>query len=258
MNRRLLFPSFAVALLAISFALTPIGRALVMEGRDRIERWLDGNEQDGTADLDERLAKAGLDPRDGVHLRIHKREGTLEIWIADGGRHRLFSTLPICRWSGHLGPKMKEGDNQAPEGFFLVDRDGLNPNSAHHLSMNLGFPTPADRAKGRTGSFLMIHGGCLSVGCYAMTDAGIDKIYAVVERATAAGKPVPVHVFPFRMTEAAIAESAASPWAAEWAVLAKGWRIFEETGNPPPVSMCGSETVFERRRGCRDPAGRPI
>ena len=257
MRRRILALASILAI-ALIFTATPLGRAILIEGRDRLVRWLDGNRPHGLADLDHRLTSAGLDPRDGVHLRIHKDEATLEIWIADGARHRLFSTLPICRWSGRLGPKLKEGDSQAPEGFFLVDRDGLNPNSAHHLSMNLGFPTPADRVQGRTGSFLMIHGGCLSVGCYAMTDAGIDQIYAVVERSIAAGKPVPVHVFPFRMTDAALADTRTSPWAADWAIMAKGWRLFEETGNPPPVAMCGAETIFERRRGCLDPAGRPI
>jgi murein L,D-transpeptidase YafK len=259
MPRRLLVTSLSIAVIALLLlGVTSLGRALLMEGRDRLVRLIDGDRRHGLADLDARLSKAALDPRNGVHLRIHKREATLEIWIADGLRHRLFSTLPICRFSGRLGPKLKEGDNQAPEGFFIVDRDGLNPNSAHHLSMNLGFPTPADHARGRTGSFLMIHGGCLSVGCYAMTDSGVDEIYSLAERSIAAGKPVPVHVFPFRMTEAALAENGASPWAAEWAVMAKGWRLFEETGNPPPVSMCGSETVFERRHGCLDPAGRPI
>lgn len=237
---------------------TSLGRALVLEGRDRLVRWYGGDHRHGLAALDRRLAQAGLDPRAGVHLRIHKQEGTLEIWIADGPRHRLFSTLAICRYSGDLGPKLREGDNQSPEGFYLVDRAALNPRSAHHLAMNLGYPNPADRAKGRTGSFLMIHGGCLSVGCYAMTDTGIDEIYPLVERSIDAGRPVPVHVFPFRMSEAALAATRGSPWASEWAVLAKGWRIFQETGNPPAVSMCGGETVFERRSGCLDPMGRRI
>jgi murein L,D-transpeptidase YafK len=258
MHRRRLFAFALVATIVAAAGSTSLGRALVFEGRDRLVRLMGGDRSGRLADLDARLAKAALDPGNGVHLRLYKTEGTLEIWIGDGPRHRLFATLPICRWSGRLGPKSKEGDEQAPEGFFLVDRDALNPNSAHHLSMNLGFPTPADRAKGRTGSFLMIHGGCLSVGCYAMTDAGIDEIYALVERSIAAGKPVPVHVFPFRMNETALAAAGNSPWADEWAVMAKGWRLFERTGNPPSVSMCGRETVFERRRGCLDPAGRPI
>ena len=78
---------------------------------------------------------------------------------------KLFKTYPICHYSGGLGPKLKEGDLQAPEGFYSVTKNKLNPNSRFHLSFNLGFPNALERSLGRTGSFLMIHGGCFSTGC---------------------------------------------------------------------------------------------
>lgn len=236
---------------------TSLGRALVQEGRDRVSRLL-GRPSGPPPEMEARLAAEGLDPRNGVHLRIYKEEAELEVWIADGGEHRLFARLPICRYSGGLGPKLEEGDGRAPEGFYLVEAKNLNPKSAHHLAINLGFPNPADRAKGRSGSFLMIHGGCLSIGCYAMTDAGIDEIYPLVERSIRAGHPVPIHVFPFRMTAPRLATETASPSAADWAEMAEGWRRFEESHRPPPVSMCGATTVFEARSGCLDPAGNRI
>ena len=126
-----------------------------------------------------------------------------------------FETYPICAWSGELGPKLAEGDRQAPEGFYAVGLKQLNPNSNYHRAFNLGFPNAYDRALGRTGSFLMVHGDCVSIGCYAMTDQGIDEIYRIVEAALHQGqREVPVHAFPFRMTEKAMAEKAGHRWAA--------------------------------------------
>ena len=86
--------------------------------------------------------------------------------------------IPICNWSGELGPKVKQGDRQAPEGFYTITREQMNPNSKYHLAMNLGYPNAYDRSHRRTGEFLMIHGKCKSAGCYAMTDALMEEIYA--------------------------------------------------------------------------------
>ena len=88
----------------------------------------------------------------------------------EGRPLRRFATYPICLWSGRLGPKLREGDRQAPEGFYTVSAEQLNPNSRWHRSFSLGFPNAFDQAHGRTGSFIMVHGGCPSIGCYAMTD----------------------------------------------------------------------------------------
>lgn len=243
---------------------TPLGRALLLDGGDRIARLfglVSRQEAAGPtipATLAARLEAARLDPRNGVHLRIFKEEGLVEVWIADGDIHRLFESHPICRFSGDLGPKLREGDGQSPEGFFTVGSAALNPNSAHFVSFDLGFPHAGDRAKGRTGSLLMVHGGCLSVGCYAMTDAGIARIYPLVQASIRAGHPVPVHAFPFRMTPQRLEAARTSPWIGEWRKLAEGWSLFEQSHRPPEVSFCGTETVFERRAGCVDASGRRI
>ena len=127
------------------------------------------------------LADAGLEMGDEAYVRIFKREHLLELWMkSDEGRFELFRSYAICKYSGQLGPKLAEGDRQAPEGFYRVARKQLNPHSRHHLAFNIGFPNALDQELGRTGSFLMVHGGCSSVGCYAMTDAQIDEIYAVI------------------------------------------------------------------------------
>lgn len=264
-----LVKTFASAILAVLLVVvvawsTSLGRALLSDGADRVGRRFGTiAKQDVVgpvlpASLAGRLAAARLDPRNGVHLRIYKEEAVIEVWIADGEVHRLFASHPICRFSGDLGPKMREGDGQSPEGFFTVEAAALNPNSAHFVSFDLGFPHAGDRAKGRTGSLLMVHGGCLSVGCYAMTDAGIARIYPLVQASIRAGHPVSVHAFPFRMTPERLDAARTSPWIDEWRRLAVGWASFERSHRPPDVSFCGSETVFEHRKGCVDAAGRQI
>jgi murein L,D-transpeptidase YafK len=157
----------------------------------------------------------------------------------------------ICNWSGDLGPKLKEGDGQSPEGFYAVGLKQLNPKSAYYLAFNLGFPNGFDQANGRTGSFLMVHGDCLSVGCYAMTDKGIDDIYRIVEAALRNGqREVPVHAFPFRMTSEKLAAYTTHRWASFWANLKEGHDLFERTRLPPVVQACGTRYAFGDNPAC--------
>ena len=157
----------------------------------RAARAATGQALPGTPDLDrldERLASAGVKLGAPVFIRIFKQEFELELWMKRGETFQLVATYPVCRWSGRLGPKIKEGDHQAPEGFYTVDATQLNPQSRWHRSFNLGFPNALDRTHGRTGSFLMVHGGCGSVGCYAMTDPVIDEIWRIVTAALSGGR----------------------------------------------------------------------
>ena len=202
----------------------------------------------GTPDLDDfngRLASHGLALGNPIFMRIFKREFELELWMMRDGRFHRFATYPICKWSGELGPKLKEGDRQAPEGFYTVDQSQLNPNSAWHRSFNLGFPNPFDQAHGRTGSFLMVHGGCGSIGCYAMTDPVIDEIWKVVTAALRGGQArFQVQVFPFRMTERNLARHAGSPLAPFWSTLKAGHDLFEDGQIPPRVTVCNGSYAF--------------
>jgi murein L,D-transpeptidase YafK len=207
--------------------------------------------------LSQKLAEKGLKRGQPVFVRIMKESSELELWMDRGDQWVMLHAYPVCRWSGALGPKLKEGDGQAPEGFYMVTRRALNPNSSYHLSFNLGFPNAYDAAHGRTGSFLMVHGDCLSIGCYAMTDAGIEEIYGLVEAALKAGQQtVPVHVFPFRMTEANMARHKGHRWAEYWANLKEGWDLFEQKREPPAAMACGRRYGFGATgAGCRDIAG---
>lgn len=199
-----------------------------------------------------RLKAAGFAKGQPVFLRLFKEERLLEVWLKDGATYRLFESWPICAFSGRLGPKLREGDFQAPEGFYEVGRAQLNPNSAYHLAFNLGYPNAYDRAHGRTGAHLMVHGACASVGCYAMTDAGIDEIYALVATALERGqRSVAVHIFPFRMSDAALAAHAGGPWDDFWTNLKEGHDAFEATRIPPAVHVCDGRYAFgAAARGC--------
>jgi murein L,D-transpeptidase YafK len=192
------------------------------------------------------MEEAGVAPGMPVYIRIYKLESEIELWVQKGERFERFATYPICMWSGRLGPKLKEGDRQAPEGFYTVAKDALNPNSIEHLSFNLGFPNVYDRSKDRTGSFLMVHGGCASIGCYAVTDRVVDEIWAFVTGALDNGQArIPVHAFPFRMTERNMRLRSGDKWAPFWDNLKTGHDLFAQEGVPPKVSVCEGRYVFE-------------
>lgn len=200
-------------------------------------------EQPSLADRIERIdGKLG----DAIFIRILKEEAELEMWMETEGKFHLIQTYPICAYSGDLGPKIKEGDRQSPEGFYYVTKSRLNPNSRFHLSFNLGYPNAYDRAHGRTGSFLMVHGDCVSVGCYAMTDRKIEEIYELVEQALENGqKYVRVHIFPFRMSNENMIKHKNSKWYNFWENLQEGYKLFEKSSKPPNVKVEDKKYIFD-------------
>lgn len=186
------------------------------------------------------LGKKGMSAESPIFIRIFKEESELEVWKArDDGRFYHFKTYPICNWSGDLGPKQKQGDKQAPEGFYTVSAAQLNPNSQFHLAFNIGYPNAYDRVQGRTGDALMVHGKCKSAGCYAMTDALIEEIYALAREAIRGGQQTfEVHAFPFRMTNAKLTQMKAHPWYPFWVTMKEGYDHFENHRLPPQVAVC--------------------
>jgi murein L,D-transpeptidase YafK len=202
--------------------------------------------QKSSVPVETSLRLAGFQLGQPVLLRIFKQESELEIWLKREETFELFKTYPICRWSGQLGPKLMEGDGQSPEGFYEITLKQLNPNSQYHLAMNIGFPNAFDVSQSRTGSALMIHGSCVSIGCYAMTDAGIEDIYTLVEKALAANqKSISVHIFPFRMTKENLTAQASSPWISYWKNLAEGDILFQNTKRQASVSACRGRYYFD-------------
>lgn len=172
-----------------------------------------------------------------VFIRIIKEDYELELWLREGESWRLFKVYPIAGMSGELGPKTREGDCQAPEGFYRVVKSALNPHSSYYLSFNIGYPNRYDRSLGRTGSHIMVHGSNVSIGCFAMTNAGISEIYTLVAEALRAGQPyVPVQVYPFRMTPERMDAEADADHADFWQHLLPGWEHTESHHEPYPDS----------------------
>ncbi len=237
----------------VAYALWPQIYALIEDEviyAEKAKRWglaSTGQTLPGTPDLSNlsgRLQAKGLALGAPVFLRLFKREFELEVWMKRGDRFERFATYPVCMWSGGLGPKLRQGDRQAPEGFYTVDKSALNPNSKYHRSFNLGFPNAYDRAHGRTGSLLMVHGDCRSIGCYAMTDPVISEIWALVTAALERGQErFQVQVFPFRMTDANMKWHASAPDMPFWRQLKPGYDAFAARHVPPAVYVCHGRYV---------------
>ncbi len=192
--------------------------------------------------LDTELSTRGFQLGDAAFIRIFKESGEFELWLqSDASKpYRLYCNYRIALFSGVLGPKTKEGDMQAPEGFYSVARSQLNPASSYHLAFNIGYPNEFDRFHQRTGSLIMVHGSNVSVGCFAMTDPVIEEIYLIVEAALNRSQDrVPVHVFPFRMTGERLAAARLSdaPWLGFWEHLKEGHNAFETDKLPPRMSV---------------------
>jgi|GEM_PF-4988564 len=173
-----------------------------------------------------------------VHVRIYKESRELEVHLLRAGRYSRFRTFRICALSGELGPKLREGDLQAPEGVYRITPDRMHPRSEYHLAFNLGFPNARDRAIGATGSNIMIHGGCASEGCFAMTDYYMEQLWVLVEAAFENGQDaVEVHVFPFRMTAENLGRHENSPHRGFWAMLEPLDRYFDTHGFSPIIDI---------------------
>ena len=230
-----------LAATAAAAAPGPAGQAPPSFATDR-----DGGEVDRVAaaearvrpSLEWQLQRRGLRWGAPILLQVFKEENDLEVWVDDGERYVLFRRYPICHWSGAIGPKLRQGDQQAPEGFYAIRPGGMNPRSIAHLSMNLGYPNAYDRAHGRTGDFLMVHGSCYSIGCYAIGDDAIEQVYTLARAAFAGGqREIPVLAFPFRFDLRQEIGWKDHPWAPFWRELREGFDAFAASGRPPAVQV---------------------
>ncbi len=181
-----------------------------------------------------------------ILIRAFKQESELEVWKQDSsGKMALLKTFPMCRWSGQLGPKVKEGDRQVPEGFYSITPGAMNPNSNYYLSFNVGYPNNFDRQLGRSGAHIMVHGDCSSMGCFAMTDAQVADIYALTREAFAGGQTqIQMQSFPFRMTPENLAKYRNDPHMSFWKNLKQGNDHFEVTRQPVKTAACNGRYGF--------------
>lgn len=229
----------AVILLWVAFGLVACGGFLPKTSDNRHNQPL----QSGMISA---LKSIGSSPGEAMVVRIFKQEKTLEVWKrSNSGQFKLLKSYDICAFSGDLGPKVKEGDRQSPEGFYTITPGLMNPKSNYYLAFNTGFPNKFDRAWGRTGSQLMVHGDCSSRGCYAMTDEGIAEIYALARETFRGGNPsFQLQIFPFKMTPANLAVQSKNQNLSFWKNIKDGYDLFELNKTPPTWDVCERKYVF--------------
>ncbi|PCJ02712.1 MAG: 2-dehydro-3-deoxyphosphooctonate aldolase [Alphaproteobacteria bacterium] len=220
-----------------------------VQRQDTVNKQLENLREKNFSVLRTEMVIKGMSMDNPMLLRAFKSEMKLELWVKSSysNEYDLFKTYNVCSKSGVLGPKLKEGDKQTPEGFYNVTKDRLNPNSQYFLSFNIGFPNAYDRSLKRTGSLLMIHGNCVSVGCLAMTDKSIGEIYLIVEQNFKYGhKSIPIHIYPFRMTQDNMIARNTSHWYPFWENLKEGYDHFETYRTPAHATAKNGRYVFNK------------
>ena len=183
-----------------------------------------------------------------IFMRVFKKEKKFEVWVKKGVKFKLFKTYSICYYSGGLGTKTKQGDGKSPEGFYFIKPNQLNPYSSYHLAFNIGYPNKYERLKGYTGSALMVHGRCVSIGCYAMGDSNIEEIYTLLQTALEHKQPFArIHIFPFRFTTKIMSEQKIKNLKsyAFWKNLNEGFLAFEKSKIPPNVEVKNGKYAFD-------------
>ena len=196
--------------------------------------------------LEEEFREKELILGNPVFIRIFKQEKELEVWIKNGDKFELFKTFKVCYFSGGLGTKTRQGDRKSPEGFYFVKPGQLNPWSNFHLSFNIGYPNRYDREQGYTGGAIMVHGSCVSIGCYAMTDNRIEEIWTIIVKAFENEQDFfRIHIFPFRFKENFDTRYQNSPWYSFWQNLKEGYDYFETNGFPPNVTVSNGRYTFD-------------
>ena len=246
-------------MLGIAITLYSLVKSETLSVPTTIRRLIDANYADGTKraaaaaervtpELTKSLREKNLKLGSALFIRIFKESSELELWIESSSskQFKLFRTYTIAGMSGNLGPKLAEGDLQAPEGFYAVSKRGMNPQSRYHLAFNIGYPNAYDRAHQYTGSYIMVHGSTASIGCFAMTNEKIEEIYTLCDAALNNGQPFfRVHSFPFRLTDEKLASVRPHKWHSFWKELQAGYIHFEEHHLPPCVSMDAGRYTFE-------------
>lgn len=211
-----------------------------------------------TPHLENALSEKSLNIGSPIVLRSFKQERELEMWMLLENKenkenlqapcYQHVHTWSIAGLSGKLGPKLKEGDGQSPEGFYDIKVGQLHPSSKYHLAFNVGYPNAFDKSLERTGSFIMVHGSTGSIGCLAMTDSYIEEIYTLVSAALKGGKQssVQLHMFPFHMETENMSLHQESPHFPFWLNLKEGYDFFQSHKTVPHISVENKKYTFSK------------
>jgi len=192
------------------------------------------------------LTDKGLNIKSDLYVRIFKEESVMEIWINSGMQYQFFKSYNICYFSGGLGTKTQSGDGKSPEGFYTITPAQLYPLSNYYLAINIGYPNKLEQLKGYTGDAIMVHGHCASIGCYAMTDDGIEEIYTLVYKNFESGRQkIQLDIFPFRMNREHLSKYATSAYLPFWKSMKPGYDLFEKNHIPAVAVIRNKEYAFQ-------------
>ena len=156
------------------------------------------------------ISEAANRMQGGLTILVFKNERIVEL-LNNGWDAPLI--YKMTNSSGKLGPKLREGDGQIPEGVYGVEY--LNPNSAFHLSLKISYPNATDRRHAREdgrddlGGDIMIHGGSATIGCIPIGDDAIEEVFFFAAKAGL--KNVSVVIAPYDMRDGRKAELEQSP-----------------------------------------------
>jgi murein L,D-transpeptidase YafK len=199
-----------------------------------------------------KFEEKGLTLGSPVFLRVYKQTSEMELWVQQGPRYIHFKTFGICRWSGGLGPKMYEGDRQSPEGLYHITTADLIVNPRWDRAMNINYPNSFDVVNGRSGSGILIHGKCGSIGCFAIQDQNVEEVYGAVRAALFSGQAeIPVLALPFRFASVAPSVRDTLQLNEFWSDLRRADLLFERDRLPPTAWICDGRYYFADRRGDR-------
>jgi murein L,D-transpeptidase YafK len=201
-------------------------------------------------ELSKAFEEKGLKLGSPVFIRAYKQTSEMELWVEKGARYVIFKTYGICRWSGGLGPKYYEGDRQSPEGLYRITSADLIINARWDRAMNINYPNSFDVMNGRTGSSILIHGKCGSIGCFAIQDQNVEEVYAAVRAALEGGQAyIPVLSLPFRFAGLAPSKEDTRQMSEFWADLRRADLLFDRDRLPPSAWICDGRYYFADRRG---------
>lgn len=160
-----------------------------VKGKETVESRIDNIQEHVWNRLENHLRIAGykMDYPKEIILAVFKEERKLQVYSKDYNGIRLIKEYPFTAFSGQLGPKLKEGDKQIPEGIYKVEY--LNPNSSYYLSIKVSYPNEFDKSKTEftniteMGGDIFIHGKSATIGCIPIGDEAIEEVFLLAHKA---------------------------------------------------------------------------
>ena len=184
MKKYLIPLSIILAIISIFIFVRPLFHHLIIKskGKQTVQSINNQLSENVYKSLRPTLSDIGLQQfPEKIAILAFKEEETLEVWVHTDNTIKFLKSYPFTKNSGLLGPKLKEGDKQIPEGIYSIEY--LNPNSNYYLSLKVNYPNAFDKAKaqldGRTniGSDIFIHGKNVTVGCIPLGDIAIEEVF---------------------------------------------------------------------------------